>query len=98
VFDGSIATGYLVKHLNREHLENLPGVGPAIAGDLRRLGVDSPRQLEGEDPEQLFERLIALDGPTDRCVLYTFRAAHYYATTPDAEVDPPLLLWWNWKD
>jgi hypothetical protein len=32
----------------------------------------------------------------DRCVLYVFRCAVYFAS--EAEHDPELLKWWNWKD
>jgi hypothetical protein len=32
----------------------------------------------------------------DRCVLYAFRCAVYYASH-DVR-DPKLLKWWNWKD
>ncbi|MGA3073400.1 MAG: helix-hairpin-helix domain-containing protein, partial [Bryobacteraceae bacterium] len=30
------------------------------------------------------------------CVLYVFRCAVYFAS--EAEHDPELLKWWNWKD
>lgn len=32
----------------------------------------------------------------DRCVLYVFRCAVYYAN--NTVHDPELLKWWNWKD
>ncbi len=32
----------------------------------------------------------------DRCVLYVFRCAVYYAGAE--KHDPELLKWWNWKD
>ena len=32
----------------------------------------------------------------DRCLLYVFRCACYYARTK--RPDPQKLLWWNWKD
>jgi hypothetical protein len=35
-------------------------------------------------------------GYMDRCVLYVFRCAVYYAGNSDH--DPELLKWWNWKD
>ena len=34
-------------------------------------------------------------GYMDRCVLYVFRCAVYYAR--NEEHDPDLLKWWNWK-
>ncbi len=80
-----------------EELEQIPGVGKAIAEDLRRLGITSVRQLKGRDPEKLYRRLCRFQAsPVDRCVLYVFRCAVYYASTSDPE--PELLQWWNWKD
>jgi hypothetical protein len=32
----------------------------------------------------------------DRCLLYVFRCAVYFAS--HKKHDPKLLLWWNWKD
>lgn len=45
----------------------------------------------------MYQRLIALRGEyQDRCVLYTFRCAVYYAS--NACHDAEKLKWWNWKD
>ena len=35
-------------------LENIPNVGPAIAGDLRLIGVSSPEDLLGRDPYKMY--------------------------------------------
>jgi len=68
-----------------------------MAKDLRDLGVHRMAQLRGRSPEQMYRRLIALRGEyQDRCVLYVFRCAVYYAETPRPKAD--LLKWWNWKD
>ncbi|MBP7847311.1 MAG: hypothetical protein KAZ94_04200, partial [Burkholderiales bacterium] len=32
----------------------------------------------------------------DRCLLYVFRCAVYFAQTTQPQ--PELLKWWNWKD
>ena len=59
----------------------------------------TPRSLATlpSDPERLYEQLIALRGAhQDRCVLYTFRCAVYFAKEPNPE--PERLKWWNWKD
>ncbi|MBS1846689.1 MAG: pathogenicity locus [Actinobacteria bacterium] len=77
-------------------LEDLPGVGKAVADDYRRLGVVDAAAVATHDPFRLYEQLQAIDGPTDVCMLYTFRCAHYAASTPDPDVD--LLAWWVWKD
>lgn len=78
-----------------DRLERLPGVGPSIAQDYRRIGITHPEQLRTEDPDELFDRLELIDGPTDPCVLYVFRCARYAVST--AHPTPKLLDWWTWK-
>ncbi len=80
-------------------LRRIPGVGPSIADDLWRLGVHRVEQLRGADPEALYGRFCALAGGTvDRCLLYVFRCAVYFASTPDDAREPEKLKWWSWKD
>jgi pathogenicity locus Cdd1 protein len=80
-----------------DELQRIPGVGPSIARDLRQLGIERIAQLRGRDPERLYQRLIALRGMTqDRCLLYVFRCAVYFAST--ARPRPERLQWWYWKD
>ena len=82
---------------SRDPLQEIPGVGPSISADLRALDIERVADLEGRDPEQLYQRLCVLQGgPVDRCMLYVFRCAVYYAT--EERHDPDLLLWWSWKD
>jgi len=78
-------------------LQVIPGVGPSIAEDLNRLGIKKVSCLKGRDPEKLYARYCAMEGhPVDRCLLYVFRCAVYYASHD--KHDPELLKWWNWKD
>ena len=78
-------------------LQRIPGVGPSIAKDLEELDVNSVADLVGWDPERLYERLCATRGQhVDRCMLYVFRCAVYFAET--SHPDPALLKWWAWKD
>ena len=78
-------------------LQTIPGVGPSIAQDLKDLGYSMVRDLLNEDPEQMYLALIKLRGVhQDRCVLYVFRCAVYFAGNETHE--PDLLKWWNWKD
>ena len=80
----------------RDELQVLPGVGPSIARDLRRLGVKSVKDLARRDPERLYARLCEMTRMRqDPCVLYTFRCAVYAARTEKPE--PELLKWWVWK-
>lgn len=78
-------------------LRTIPGVGPSIAEDLWDLGIRRVGDLRGKDPERLYRHRCRQQGaPIDRCLLYVFRCAVYYAETP--RPNPELLLWWNWKD
>jgi hypothetical protein len=78
-------------------LQQIPGVGPSIAKDLEALGVHHVPDLREANPEKLYEDLCALRGAhIDRCVLYVFRCAVYFASND--EHDAALLKWWNWKD
>lgn len=53
----------------------LPNVGPAMAGDLHRLGLTHPQQLATCDAHVLYRRLSELTGRhQDPCVLDTFLA------------------------
>jgi hypothetical protein len=81
----------------KDDLEQIPGIGKAIARDLRRIGVTSIKKLRGKNPERLYRKLCDFRAqPVDRCMLYVFRCAAYYLSTSDP--DPELLKWWNWKD
>jgi hypothetical protein len=81
----------------RDELQVIPGVGPSVAGDLRSLGIRKVSDLKGADPQELYDRLCKITkAKQDRCVLYTFRCAVYYASRPLHE--PEKLKWWNWKD
>jgi hypothetical protein len=57
-------------------LEQLPNIGPALAADLRRLGIEHPAELRSRDPLQLYQALCQASGKRqDPCVLDTFMAA-----------------------
>ena len=81
----------------RDSLQIIPGVGPSIAKDLQDLGVNEVADLRTHDPQEMFEALCAMRGEKiDRCVLYVFRCAVYFATS--RRHDPERLKWWNWTD
>ena len=57
-------------------LEQLPNIGPSIAGDLRLIGVTQPQALATEDAFHLYQTLCRVTGKRhDPCVLDTFMAA-----------------------
>ena len=83
------------KQSNR--LEAVPGIGSSLARDLRYLGIKTVADLKNRDPEMMYDTLCRRRGAhQDRCVLYAFRCAVYFARTADP--DPELVKWWNWKD
>ena len=80
-------------------LMQIPGVGKSIAFDLWNIGIHAISDLKGKDPQLLYERSNKFAGAVqDRCLLYVFRCAVYYAETQEESRDPELLKWWNWKD
>ena len=78
-------------------LTKIPGVGPNMEKHLVSLGYSSLDSLKGADPEKLYEQdRKNHSGTLDRCVLYVYRLAVYYA---ENEIrDPEKLNWWWWKD
>ena len=71
-------------------LEDIPNVGPAVAADLRRLGIKSPGELSGRDPYALYDDLCRLTGQRhDPCLLDTFSAAVWFAD------GHPARPWWE---
>ena len=80
-----------------QELEQIPGVGKNIARDMQNIGIHSIDDLKGRQAEQLYDRLCEFKAsPVDRCMLYVFRCAIYYASNTDH--DPELLKWENWKN
>ena len=78
-------------------LRRIPGVGASIANDLINIGITKVPDLEGKDPEWLYHESNKYAGAVqDRCLLYVFRCAVYFAS--EKEHDREKLKWWNWKD
>lgn len=81
----------------KTELRQIPGVGEATEKSLISLGYTTISSLKGQDPEEMYEREMIIKGcAIDRCQLYVFRLAVYYAETEHYE--PEKLKWWNWKD
>jgi hypothetical protein len=89
--------------MNREEqlkqLKLIPGVGKSIAVDLWNIDIRSIDDLAGKSPEKLYEKSNKLAGMVqDRCLLYVFRCAVYYAETDEKYREAEKLKWWNWKE
>jgi hypothetical protein len=51
-------------------LDALPNIGSAIAKDLELIGIEHPRQLVGQNPFELYDRLCKTTGTRiDHCVV-----------------------------
>jgi hypothetical protein len=71
-------------------LEDIPNVGPAVAADLRQLGITSPGELLGRDPYAMYDDLCRITGERhDPCLLDTFIAAVRYME------GGPKQPWWK---
>ena len=78
-----------VKRNALRQLTDLPNVGAATAGDLKRLGISEPGQLLGRDPFEMYNRLCQLTGVRhDPCVIDVF-----LSVTRFVEGDEPRHWW-----
>lgn len=72
-------------------LEQIPNIGPAMAADLRLLGIHAPAQLRGRDAFVLYQQLCAItEQRQDPCVLDTLMAA------VDFMRGAPAKPWWHY--
>ncbi len=73
-------------------LTDLPNIGKAGAADLRRLGFNTPEQIAGHDPHDMYKRLCVLTGARqDPCVLDVFTSV-----TDFLSGNPPRP-WWEFS-
>ena len=87
----------MVRNAKPGELTSIPGIGKSLARDLELLGYRKVSDLRGRDPMEMYKRLCDITrSHQDRCVLYVFRCAVYFAS--ETEHEPGLLKWWNWKD
>lgn len=86
-----------MKEASLKELRTIPGIGKSIAQDLYDIGIRKVSDLKDRDPQNLYDVSNKHAGAIqDRCLLYTFRCAVYFAS--NKKHDPELLKWWNWKD
>jgi hypothetical protein len=75
---------------NLTRLEDLPNIGPAIAKDLRRIGVLEPKALVGRDPFAMYDELCRVTGQRhDPCLLDVFISAVRFME------GTPAKPWWK---
>ncbi|MFZ6861325.1 helix-hairpin-helix domain-containing protein [Undibacterium sp. Ji67W] len=74
-------------------LTDLPNIGKASAGDLHLLGIDTPVQLVGRCPYELFDSLCRLTGQQhDPCVIDVFMSVTRFME------GEPARVWWAYTE
>jgi Pathogenicity locus len=82
-----------------KELMTIPGVGKSIATDLLNIGICRVDDLKGKDPQTLFDQSNTFVGCIqDRCLLYVFKCAVYFAETQKDQQESEKLKWWYWTD
>ena len=82
---------------SKKELMRIPGVGKSIADDLILLGIHKVDDLNNKVPEKMYDEICQITKTKqDRCLLYVFRCAVYFAE--NKKLEPELLKWWNWSD
>lgn len=78
-------------------LITIPYVGKNTKQDLLDIGITCVEDLKGKNPEELYLKdCLAKGFQEDRCQLYVFRMAVYYAENTEHQAEK--LKWWYWKD
>ena len=81
----------------KRDLLTIPNVGKNTKEDLLKLGVTCVEDLKGKNQEELYEKDCEIKKyREDKCQLYVFRQAVYYAEHETHEQEK--LKWWYWKD
>lgn len=79
-----------VDRANVTRLEDLPNIGPAMAADLRLIGIQKPEQLVGRDALDLYDALCMETGMRhDPCVIDVFMSVVSFMNGGSA------LPWWS---
>ncbi|NEX11131.1 MAG: mitomycin resistance protein [Prosthecochloris sp.] len=75
-----------------QKLTDLPNIGPALADDLRLIGIERPLDLVGRSPVELYHALSSITGTRqDPCVLDVF-----ISITRFMEGEEPRP-WWHYS-
>ncbi len=78
-------------------LKNIPGIGKKMKQHLENIGIHRIEDLRGKDPEELYGQDCLKKGfQEDRCALYVYRCAVYFAEHEQHEEEK--LNWWYWKE
>ncbi len=82
----------------KSDLMKIPGIGANMARHLICAGYSTIEMLKGQDPDDLYAADCLAQGKhVDRCALYCYRLAIYYADH-DGQLPEDRRNWWNWKN
>ena len=80
----------------KQKLQSLISVGPAMLRDFELLGISSVAQLAKSNPRQMYRRLCEITGERqDICCLDVFQAAVAQARNPRLPAEK--CVWWYWS-
>ncbi len=78
-------------------LLTIPNIGEKTKQSLLNIGITCVQDLKGKRAEDLYAKDCLVKGfKEDKCQLYLFRMAIYYAENSNLEEEK--LKWWYWKD
>lgn len=81
----------------KTNLREIPNIGEKTKQSLINIGITCVEDLVGKNPIDLYKKDCTCKGfHEDRCQLYLFRMAVYYAE--HTNWDEEKLKWWYWKD
>ncbi|MEN6349968.1 MAG: helix-hairpin-helix domain-containing protein [Syntrophomonas sp.] len=82
----------------KSELTKIPGIGKNMAEHLIKAGYPTIDTLKGQNPDDIYAKDCRAQGCTvDRCALYCYRLAVYYADN-DGVLPEGKKNWWDWKD
>ena len=82
----------------KSDLTKIPGIGKNMASHLIDAGFPTIESLKGKSPDDIYAADCAAQGAmTDKCALYCYRLAVYYADH-DGRLPKNKRNWWDWKD
>ncbi len=82
----------------KSELIKIPGIGKNMAMHLTKAGCPTIESLKGKDPQEIYESdCRASKCLVDRCALYCYRLAVYFAEN-NGVLPENKKNWWDWKD
>lgn len=82
----------------KSDLTQIPGIGKNMAEHLVKAGYPTIESLRGKNADDIYTAdCLAQGTDVDRCALYCYRPAVYYADH-NGQLPENKQNWWDWKD